>query len=556
MKRSKIKSLTDINVGKGFVSSVRQEELDKDKKLIENGDMLSRNQAKLLEKELESKRLFEEQKSQLQHDELFEEFNEQIQLEDEENLEVNKLDFVVVIKNSKSNAELLQPNDVDKSMYDYVSPVKLRLPVDENNNPIDKFDFSYYYKQYELQKFKQETKTEFRDLENNDYKVVQNREPIDLKKLKDQYTALSLEDKIEVSKCRVVQKYFGKYESPELVEYNVYKKEDVQYFGIKTYPALINKYTKEVIMVYPGENPIDDFDKDFDLIEMSAKDKWVENPKTSLDDIRTRQDVKDFNFMIDYKDQNVEENTKMFNFVETEDKTDYQLRHIYFNEKYFLTEGEHDDNLDNYLDILLSQNLSKYTYDYIFRMFMKSKPHQWHRFGDKYFGLRLANWFNNQWIEYYTGIEDLEIIKKSDRMSPISNILINDGEESPKIERFKRRNQLIESKVVGGYLREITFESTDKIDEILEVMGEPAIYFEFDGINHYSFVLDGNYINDKMFEQANEVIKEFLQKTIGDEKLSNTKFDINDMYLSNFEKKYYENYKLTNNLFDFNILRR
>lgn len=268
MKRSKIKSLTDINVGKGFVSSVRQEELDKDKKLIENGDMLSRNQAKLLEKELESKRLFEEQKSQLQHDELFEEFNEQVQLEDEENLEVNKLDFVVVIKNSKSNAELLQPNNVDKSMYDYVSPVKLRLPVDENNNPIDKFDFSYYYKQYELQKFKQETKTEFRDLENNDYKVVQNREPIDLKKLKDQYTALSLEDKIEVSKCRVVQKYFGKYESPELVEYNVYKKEDVQYFGIKTYPALINKYTKEVIMVYPGENPIDDFDKDFDLIEI------------------------------------------------------------------------------------------------------------------------------------------------------------------------------------------------------------------------------------------------------------------------------------------------
>lgn len=547
-----LQSLSDVVINRSFIQQVNKEQFLHDKQLNIDGELLQKNQAKLKQKEIEAEEEFGQTERQINA--VYSEFEEEAQSDDHSEDIKSKGLFIIAFKKN-SNKPILLPSNTNVDKYEFVSKLKVNLELDRRGNPIEKIDFSYFIKEYELFRFKNKTRHEF-EVINKNWEVKENETSNELLDLKRQYLQLSLEDKIDQTQAIVIQKYIGELETPEIVEYNKYDIKDIQFAGIKHYPALANKYTREIIMVHPNYNPYEDFKNDFQLIKMSSKDKRIYNPLKNLDDIRNRKDAKYFNLSINYRNQDVENNTKMFNFVETKDSTDYQLRHIYFNEKYFLTEDEKDEKLNEYLDVLLSQELSKNTFDYIFRMFIKSLPHKYYLFGQKYFGTKLQSFFNNQWIEYNASIHDKTIISKADKISPISYIMWNDGEESPKIDRFKKRNQLITQQIKGGYLREIIFESKVPIDEIQDKLGEPTVYFEFNGIYHYAYSLKENYITLNMFDKVYETLHNFLNNVLTKEQIDNTVFNQNEMFFNNFQKKYYVNYKLSDNKINLNKLRK
>lgn len=449
--------------------------------------------------------------------------------------------------------------------------------------PLSTDPFKVFTQEYEAYVESQKRKEMQRSLVQEEYDealrftVRASDESEEYLKLLEQYLRLTQEDKFELGACRVVQRYLGSNEKPELVEQNKFTRNEVQYWGNYTYSCVLNKYTKEVIMVDPSKDPFGDFEQILYRLKFENSNNFI-NPKKTFDDMRTRRDVSINSFTLNYSDfkSNPAENVRELPIPEDDGAfEEYLMRHIYFNEKYFLTDGENVPRTKYLAEVLMSRDTaSRKSYDFLYRMYLKSEPHKYHPFGQKYFGLKLSNFEHNQEIEYNTDIQDINIIKKADKVSNLSYIMYNDGEEKPPLKRFKKRTQLITQRISGSYLREVTFESTiDIIEKLYEIIGiKPTVSFKTSKtrtgelekpIYHYSWVLDGNFINDEILEAADKILERVvseLMKTykslhVG-ERRQNIWFKTGGLYYNNFEKPWYENYQLTDSKLNFNELKK
>ena len=126
-----------------------------------------------------------------------------------------------------------------------------------------------------------------------------------------------------------------------------------------------------------------------------------------------------------------------------------------------------------------------------------------------------------------------------------NNILVDDIEH--KINSH-RRHKMFDMITLDGY---------NNINDVLFLV-KKKVYFDKDKIHHYSYVLNNNFITNDLFEKCNQVIEKVMNK-ISDQSnidVKKIRFGIDEYFYNNFNKTYYENYKVTERRIDFNQLRK